>query len=85
MPAKLEILTAFGEIVRDARKAKGLSQEELAEKAGLHRTYIGMIERGEKNITLSNISKIARALEIPINELFKNLESLACIFSLPPK
>lgn len=73
MPAKLEILTAFGEIVRVARKAKRLSQEELAEKAGLHRTYIGMIERGEKNITLSNISKIARALEIPINELFKNL------------
>jgi len=73
MSAKLKILTAFGEIVRDERKAKGLSQEELAEKAGLHRTYIGMIERGEKNITLSNISKIARALEIPINELFKNL------------
>ncbi len=75
MPAKLEILVSFGEIVRNARKAKGLSQEELAEKAGLHRTYIGMIERGEKNLTLSNIFKIAQALETSMSELFNNLSA----------
>lgn len=49
------ILEDFGNIVRKLRKERGLSQEELAFKAGLHRTYIGMIERGEKNVTLLNI------------------------------
>lgn len=73
MPAKLEILVAFGEAVREARKSKKLSQEQLADRAGLHRTYIGMIERGEKNITLSNISKIAKALDVSMSELFNNL------------
>ena len=73
MQSKTEILIAFGEMVRDFRKSKGLSQEELAEKAGLHRTYVGMIERGERNISLSNISKIAKALDQPIHELLRNL------------
>jgi transcriptional regulator with XRE-family HTH domain len=73
MPNKTKILTAFGEIVRDKRKELGLSQEELAFKADLHRTYIGMIERAEKNITLENISKIAKALNTPISELFKKI------------
>ena len=52
-------------------KGKGLSQEELAHKADLHRTYIGMIERAEKNITLLNIEKIANALEVNIKELLR--------------
>lgn len=73
MHKKLEMLVAFGEIVRDLRKAKGFSQEELADQAELHRTYIGMIERGEKNLTLVNISKIAKALKISVSELFANL------------
>jgi len=73
MRKKLEILVAFGEIVRDLRKAKGFSQEELADKADLHRTYIGMIERGEKNLTLVNICKIAQALKISLSELFTKL------------
>lgn len=73
MPSKTKILTAFGEIVRDKRKEQGLSQEDLAFKADLHRTYIGMIERAEKNITLENINKIAKALNLPISELVKNL------------
>jgi transcriptional regulator with XRE-family HTH domain len=72
MSKKTKILIAFGEIVREKRKERGLSQEDLAHKADLHRTYIGMIERAEKNITLENINKIAKALEIPISELFKN-------------
>ena len=60
--------------MRDLRKERGLSQEQLAFKADLHRTYIGMIERAEKNITLINIEKIATALEINFNDLmnFKN-------------
>ena len=69
MISKQSILIKFGERVREIRKEKGLSQEELAHKADLHRTYIGMIERAEKNITLLNIEKIANALEIGINEI----------------
>lgn len=69
MDSKQEILIKFGERVREIRKEKGISQEELAHKADLHRTYIGMIERAEKNITLINIDKIAKALEVEIKEL----------------
>ena len=69
METKKNILVNFGERVREIRKEKGLSQEELAHKADLHRTYIGMIERAEKNITLLNIEKIANALEVNIKEL----------------
>jgi transcriptional regulator with XRE-family HTH domain len=67
MEIKKNILIIFGEKVREIRKEKGLSQEELAHKADLHRTYIGMIERAEKNITLINIEKIANALQINIS------------------
>ena len=70
MQSKIDVLVKFGEKVRGMRKKRGFSQEELAFKADLHRTYIGMIERAEKNITLVNVEKIANALEIPINELF---------------
>ncbi|NCQ11946.1 MAG: helix-turn-helix transcriptional regulator [Bacteroidetes bacterium] len=69
MDSKQEILIQFGIKVREYRNKKRLSQEELAFKADLHRTYIGMIERAEKNITLLNIEKIANALEVNINEL----------------
>jgi len=68
-----DILNKFGDKVRDYRKQKNLSQEELADKAGLHRTYIGMIERAEKNITLLNIEKIANSLELSIKQLFDEL------------
>ena len=66
---KKEILIKFGNKVRERRAALGLSQEELASRAGVHRTYVGMIERAEKNITLENIQKIAKALEIPLEKL----------------
>lgn len=65
------ILILFGNKVKEIRKQKGLSQEQLSFKANLHRTYIGMIERAEKNITLINIQKIAEALEVEIVELLK--------------
>lgn len=66
-----EILIKFGQSVRQLRKEKNLSQEELSFKADLHRTYIGMIERAEKNITLVNIEKIAKALNVEIKELLE--------------
>ncbi|MEO5645509.1 MAG: helix-turn-helix transcriptional regulator [Bacteroidia bacterium] len=68
--AKKAILISFGEKVRELRKEKRLSQEELSFKSDLHRTYIGMIERAEKNITLANIEKIAKALGVDIKKLF---------------
>lgn len=68
---KLGLLTKFGNKVRERRLALDLSQEELAERAGVHRTYVGMIERAEKNITLLNIEKLAIALEIPLDKLMK--------------
>ena len=64
------ILKSFGKRVQEERIKLNLSQEELAEKAGVHRTYIGMIERAEKNITLQNIEKIAKALNVKIKDLF---------------
>ena len=67
---KQEILVKFGKKVRAHRLKIGLSQEELAARAEVHRTYIGMIERAEKNITLVNIEKIAHALEIKVKDLF---------------
>lgn len=67
------ILIQFGNKVREERLKNSLSQEQLAEKAGVHRTYIGMIERAEKNITLENIAKIAKALNINLSEIFRGI------------
>lgn len=75
MTSRQEILIKFGNRVRDLRKENGLSQEQLSFKADLHRTYIGMIERAEKNITLVNIEKIAKALNVNIKELFNDTQS----------
>ena len=69
--SKKPILLLFGGNVQKYRIAKGLSQEKLAELAGVHRTYIGMIERAEKNITLCNIERIAVALNISITKLLE--------------
>jgi transcriptional regulator with XRE-family HTH domain len=56
--------------VRELRTERGVSQEKLAEQAGIHRTYLGGIELGLRNPSLRNIARIARALEVPIKELF---------------
>ena len=69
MISEHHILNIFGENVRKFRRKLNISQEELADKADLHRTYIGMIERAEKNITLVNIEKIANALNVKIKDL----------------
>lgn len=70
--SKNPYLIEFGQRVKEFRNQANLSQEQLGFKAGLHRTYIGMIERAEKNITLTNIYKIAKALNIKITNLFEN-------------
>lgn len=71
MISKHNILNIFGENVKKYRHKLEISQEELADRAGLHRTYIGMIERAEKNITLVNMEKIATALQVKIEDLIK--------------
>ncbi|HEY9282701.1 MAG TPA: helix-turn-helix transcriptional regulator [Pyrinomonadaceae bacterium] len=60
----------FGLAVKRRRQEMGLSQEALAEQAGLHRTYIGDIERGARNLSLENIEKLAKALQVSISDLF---------------
>jgi transcriptional regulator with XRE-family HTH domain len=71
MTTKKKILKDFGIRVREERLKRGLSQEKLASLAGVHRTYIGMIERAEKNITLENIERITKALGIHLEDIFK--------------
>lgn len=66
---KSEINIRIGNRIREIRQSKGLSQEQLAEIAEVHRTYIGMIERAEKNITLVSLEKIVRALGLEIKDL----------------
>jgi len=66
---KKNILIKFGERVREERMKRCWSQEKLAARTNVHRTYIGMIERAEKNITLENIEKIARALNLKAKDL----------------
>ena len=66
----------FGSVVRSHRLALDLSQEELAARAGLHRTYIGSIERGERNVSLQNIYVIARALGTTAGELLAQADEL---------
>ncbi|MCD4812726.1 helix-turn-helix domain-containing protein [bacterium] len=66
---KDQISIKFGEKVRKVRIKKGLSQEKLAELADLHRNYIGMIERAERNVTLMNAAKIAKALKLRVRDL----------------
>ena len=65
-----DIRIHFGARVRQLRTERGWSQEGLADRAGLHRTYIGSIERGEQNISLENIEKLAATLGVSLAELF---------------
>ena len=66
---KDERMIAFGKRIREARKSKGISQERLAEMAGIDRSYMGNIERGEKNITLKKAYEICDALDVEIKDL----------------
>jgi transcriptional regulator with XRE-family HTH domain len=68
---KTEILIQFGNRVRELRTQRNWSQEELAEKTGFHRTYIGMVERAERNLSLTNVEVFARTFEMSVSELLK--------------
>ena len=69
-----ELSKLIGQRIRNYRTKQKLSQERLAELSGCHPTYIGQVERGEKNATLESIEKIAKAMNIPLSELFINIE-----------
>ena len=68
------ILRSFGDQVRSLRMRQGVSQEKLAESAGLHRTYLGGVERGERNPTLLTIAKIAQGLNVPLSQLLDAID-----------
>ena len=69
----MDKLKTFGEKIRKIRMERGLSQEKLAFLSGLHRTYVGAIERGERNVSFKNIEKIAKTLKVNLEELFRDL------------
>jgi len=73
-PAKEKaLLKKVGDKIRALRVNSGLSQEELAEKVGIHRTYIGSVERGERNVSIINLFYIARSLSSSLSELFESI------------
>ncbi len=63
------LLSRFGDNLRRVRNVRGISQEKLADEAHLHRTYISSVERGERNVTLVTIEKLAKALKVSMTEL----------------
>jgi len=69
VPLETDIRVRFGRRLRELRKERGLSQEELAFRAGLHRTYVSSAERGERNVALINIQRLAKALDVDICDL----------------
>jgi transcriptional regulator with XRE-family HTH domain len=69
----MDKLKIFGEKIRKIRIEHGLSQEKLAFLSGLHRTYVGAIERGERNVSFKNIEKLAKTLKVNLEELFRDL------------
>ena len=72
--SRAEILKRFGETLREHRQRAGLSQEKLAAKAGIDRTYVGGAERGERNVALVNIVRLAEALDISAAELLDRID-----------
>jgi transcriptional regulator with XRE-family HTH domain len=74
-PDRTAILISFGSAIRRLRQTRGISQEELAERCGLDRTYIGGIERGERNVGLVNVQRISDALSVPVSVLFHEYET----------
>ena len=71
------LLVGLGKRVRGLRKSQGLSQEKLAQRAGLHYTYIGAVERGERNLSLQSMEKIAKGLKVNIAEFFPPPQTLS--------
>ncbi len=75
MPSAKSVQVAFGKTVRKHRKAARISQERLAELVGIHRTYIGDVERGERNLGLVNIYRIATALNVTVGKLTADMDA----------
>ncbi len=73
MPAS-KVLQRYGERIKGLRKEKDLTQEELADKAHLHLTYVGAVERGRKNISLKNVEKLAKGLGVSLAEFFSTFK-----------
>ena len=71
LPRPISTRQKFAVGVRTERRAQGLSQEQLAERAGMHPAYIGGVERGERNISVDNMDRIAKALRVATADLFK--------------
>lgn len=74
MKREPDILLRFGEALRARRLALGLSQEELADRCGLDRTYISGIERGRRNVSLRNLGLIAKALDVTVSQLLEGVK-----------
>ncbi len=68
-----DVRVRFGKALRERRRKLGVSQEEFADLCGLDRTYVGGIERGERNLALLNLEKLARALKISLSDLFRSV------------
>ena len=69
------LATEIGKRIRNYRLQQDMSQDDLAEKCSLHPTYIGQVERGEKNATIESVSRIAHGLSLPLSKLFENIEN----------
>lgn len=78
------LLRALGQRVRELRTERGYSQEAFADECGVHRTFMGTIERGESNLSFQNIAKVATTLGIPLSALFRDLEGKAQTLATPP-
>ena len=68
---KTKFTSGLGEAIKEGRSALGISQEELAKRSGLHRTYVSDLERGTRNPTVGSVQKIAKALQVPVAKLFR--------------
>lgn len=79
----MSIVQAVGVKIRNYRQKLGLTQEELAEKADLHHTYVGQVERGEKNLTIQSLEKLLDAMDVSFAEFFSNFEILAKDSTIP--
>ena len=77
MASRSQAHAALGRAVRDLRADRGISQEDLAHRSGMHRTYVGGIERGERNVSYANLLRLAEALGVPPSQLLARAETRA--------
>jgi len=68
-----DVQKKLGKKIAELRKKRGFSQEDFAHECGFHRSYMGALERGEKNVTIQMVERVAKALKISLAELFKNV------------